>query len=78
MLKRGQMEGGGGREPQVRGRQLRGSELITPSISLSDPGREQRGTEGGVEEEEEEGLLEGAAGPATATGKRKQNITIRF
>lgn len=38
--------GGGGRaglwrrEPQVRGRRPRSSELITPSISLSDPGRE--------------------------------------
>lgn len=33
--------GGGGAvaEPQVRGRQPRSSELITPSISLSDPAR---------------------------------------
>ncbi len=53
-------EGGGGgggrgslwrREPQVRGHQPRSSELITPSISLSDPGRK----EGGRMEEEEVG-----------------------
>ena len=45
--------GGGGRgclwrrEPQVRGRQPPSSELITPSISLSDPGREEGGREEG-------------------------------
>lgn len=46
-------EGGGSlwrREPQVRGQQPRSSELITPSISLSDPGREQGGREVGGEQ----------------------------
>lgn len=49
MERRGGGGGGGGRgclwrrEPQVRGRQPPSSELITPSISLSDPGREGRG-----------------------------------
>lgn len=74
------MEGNGGgggrgslwrREPQVRGRQPRSSELITPSISLSDPGRKQGGREEG-----EGGMLEGAAGPVTATGKRKLIIRL--
>lgn len=66
----GSREGGRGslwrKEPQVRGHQPRSSELITPSISLSDPGRKEGGGR-----REEEGWLEGAAGLATATGKKK-------
>lgn len=42
---RGRADGNGGRsrEPQVRGRQPHSSELITPSISLSDPERKEGG-----------------------------------
>lgn len=56
-------------EPQVRGRQPRSSELITPSISPSDPERK----EGGREREKR---LEGAGGCATATGKGKLIIGL--
>lgn len=42
---RGRADGNGGRsrEPQVRGHQPHSSELITPSISLSDPERKEGG-----------------------------------
>ena len=64
---------GGRREPQVRGRQPRSSELITPSISLSDPGRKEGGWR-----RRREGGWRGAAGLATATGKRKLIIRLRL
>jgi len=38
------------REPQVRGQKPRSSELITSSISLSDPGREGKREGGWMEE----------------------------
>lgn len=42
----GDGNGGRSREPQVRGRQPHSSELITPSISLSDPERKEGGRMG--------------------------------
>ena len=62
--------GGGGGEPQVRGRQPRSSELITASISLSDPERRERGREGEMMEEEWR-AVGGSSWPRIGHGEKK-------
>lgn len=75
MERRGGRGGGGGRgclwrrEPQVRGRQPPSSELITPSISLSDPGREEG--RGGREEGGGRKGLEGSSWPCDGHREKK-------